>query len=335
MHAICDVSLINNAKWSDFVFRHPHGNIFQTPEMYFALTETDLWKPFILCAIDDAGSIEGVLSAVIQKEYKGFGGFVSSRSITWGGPIVRNDDPINASHILEEYEKKISSRCIYSQFRNIFDISFFRSSYIAKGYQYQDHLDIHIDLTRSETTLWDGLHSSRRNDIRKAKKEGVIVELRSDADSLKESHTILIEVYKRAHLPLPGFDLFSSMIRQNGERFNLLNFVAVYQKKIIGCMLVLAYKNTLYDFYAGSLTEFYKKFPNDLIPWEIFLWGKENGYDLFDFGGAGKPGIPYGVRDYKSKFGGEIVNFGRYEKIHFPFLYRFAKTGFKIWQKIR
>ena len=37
------------------------------------------------------------------------------------------------------------------------------------------------------------------------------------------------------------------------------------------------------------------------------------------FGGAGKPDKPYGVRDYKLKFGGQLVNWGRFEKVHKPF----------------
>jgi lipid II:glycine glycyltransferase (peptidoglycan interpeptide bridge formation enzyme) len=64
-------------------------------------------------------------------------------------------------------------------------------------------------------------------------------------------------------------------------------------------------------------------------------WGHNNGYEKFDFGGAGKPDEEYGVRDYKLKFGGELVNWGRFQKVHKPFLMRVGKLGFKIWQKLR
>ena len=88
-------------------------------------------------------------------------------------------------------------------------------------------------------------------------------------------------------------------------------FTALNEGKIIGCMLALVYKSTIYDFYAGSYAEYYSKYPNDLIPWEVFLWGKCEGYTCFDFGGAGKPNVPYGVREYKKKFGGDLVEHGR------------------------
>ena len=75
-------------------------------------------------------------------------------------------------------------------------------------------------------------------------------------------------------------------------------------------MLALVYKNAIYDFYAGAYPEYYNKYLNDLIPWETFLWVKQNRYTLFDFGGAGKPNKPYSVRDYKIKFCGQWVNLG-------------------------
>ena len=64
-------------------------------------------------------------------------------------------------------------------------------------------------------------------------------------------------------------------------------------------------------------------------------WGIETGCHTFDFGGAGKPGVSYGVKDYKLKFGGELVNFGRFRKIYKPGIYNLASRGFKFWQKIK
>ena len=64
------------------------------------------------------------------------------------------------------------------------------------------------------------------------------------------------------------------------------------------------------------------------------MWGKEHGYKKFDFGGAGKPGVPYSVRDYKMKFGGKVVNYGRYEKIHKSILFKIGKLAFKIYQML-
>ena len=100
-------------------------------------------------------------------------------------------------------------------------------------------------------------------------------------------------------------------------------------------MIILCHKDRIYDWYAGSYREFYKYCPNDIITWEVLLWGKANGFKIFDFGGAGKPEIPYGVRDYKMKFGGELVQFGRYIKVHRKLLMALAKFGLKLYKKFK
>jgi lipid II:glycine glycyltransferase (peptidoglycan interpeptide bridge formation enzyme) len=120
-----------------------------------------------------------------------------------------------------------------------------------------------------------------------------------------------------------------------GNRGYLKSILATFEGKIIGFRFLLGYNGLLYDWYAGSLPEYKEKYPNDILPWEIMKWGISNGFKTFDFGGAGKPGINYGVRDYKMKFGGELVNFGRFEKVHKPFLLFIAKFAFTIWKQIK
>ena len=64
-------------------------------------------------------------------------------------------------------------------------------------------------------------------------------------------------------------------------------------------------------------------------------WGIVNGIKVFDWLGAGKPNKEYGVRDFKLEYGGKVVEFGRYEKIHKPFLMEIGKIGLKLWQKLK
>jgi len=69
--------------------------------------------------------------------------------------------------------------------------------------------------------------------------------------------------------------------------------------------------------------------PNEILTWHILEWGAENGYHLCDFGGAGRSDEDYGVRDFKSKFGGELVCYGRNIYVHFPFLLCLSKLGYR------
>lgn len=332
---IKDYSKINIDKWSEFIYKHPDGNIFQTPEMFKIYINTDNYEPIILSVVKSNGDLLGILLAVIQKEFKGLLGSFTARSIIFYGPLVIDDDVAILDFLLKEYDRIVKRKVIYSQLRNLKNWSGVKNIYTANGFVYKDHLNILVNLNQTEDQLWKEVHSKRRNEIRRAKKEGTTFTIKNEINDLHECYAILESVYKRAKLPIPSFSYFENMYVNTNKNFGLKLFCAENENKIIGCMLALVYKKTIYDSYAGAYSEYYKKYPNDLIPWEIFLWGKENGYENFDFGGAGKPDIPYGVRDYKKKFGGRLVNYGRFEKIHKPLLFKIGKIGLTFWKNIK
>ena len=307
----------------------PEQVYFQSILFFNACRATPLLTPYYYVA-SDGEKIVGVLLAFRQVQYRLFPlDFLSSRTIIWGGPRVLDDNIQVYEGLYEIYqnEQRIS---IYTQVRNLFDQSNHQEVMKQLGFQYEEHLNIIIDLRKSEEQLWREVDSKRRNEIRRAIKEGTTVEVANEQNSLKECYLILKKVYQRAKLPLPPLKHFESLWHYNNEREGLKLFVAKFEGKIIGCMMCLAYGDTLFDYYAGAYSTYYQKYPNDLIPWEVFKWGKENNFTKFDFGGAGKPNVPYGVRDYKKKFGGTMVNYGRFEKIHFPILYRIVTWGFNL-----
>ena len=327
---------LSKTEWSEFVLNHPNGNIFQTVEMYNVYRNTKNYFPLLVAALDSDKKIVGIHLAVIQKEHSGLLGNFSSRAIIRGGPIVKNDDLEVLDFILSKDNKLAKKKAIYSQFRNMWKHTEEEKQIFAKhGYIFEDHLDIIHDLAIAENELLERVYSKRRYGIRRSKREGVTFSVENNLDGLKKCYQILEDVYNYAKLPLADYKFFENLFNFSNKKTGLQIFTAKYKGKIIGCMLALIYENTIYDFYAGSLHDYYKKYPNDLIPWEVFLWGKDNNYKLFDFGGAGKPNEPYGVRDYKEQYGGELVNWGRFEKVNKPFILKISKIGFEIWKKVK
>jgi len=320
-------------KWFEFVGRHPQGNIFQTPAMYEVYLSTKKYEPVFLAVLDSQGQMLAVLLAVIQKESSGIMGYFSARAIVQGGPLIRDDDPGVLDIILGGFNRIVRRKAIYSQFRNFWDWSSLTPVFLSKGFEFEEHLNILIDLTKSEEQLWGEVHSKRRNEIRRAAREGVQFLIETSEASLEKCYRLLKSLYSRIKLPIPNYQFFNKLFHMPGGP-QLMMYTAQYEGEIIGCMLALVYKDRIYDFYAGSKKEFYNKYPNDLIPWEVFKWGRENQIKIFDFGGAGKPGIPYGVRDYKKKFGGEFVNYGRLLRVNKPLLMKMGLMGMAIYRKI-
>ena len=134
---------------------------------------------------------------------------------------------------------------------------------------------------------------------------------------------------------MPDKTLFTESHQQLSKQNILKTFVAVSNEEIIGCRMVLCYGDIVYDWYAGASEKHLDKYPNDFLPWKVMQWGSLNGYKYFDFGGAGKPNEAYGVRDHKLKFGGNLIEYGRFEKIHNNFMMQIGKLGLKAFKLIK
>lgn len=326
---------LDHQRWSEFVYHHPRGSIFQAPEMYEVYKHTKNYEPFFFGVVSDTGEIHASMLAVVQREYGKFIGKLTSRAVVWGGPLVKDDDKSICAMILGEYGKIMRKFAIYSQFRNLWLSDSLKHLFTKNLYVYEDHLNILVDLRKPEDVLWKEMHSKRRNEIRRALKEGTYVRELVFPSEIEVMYDILREVYTNAKLPLADKSMFMAAFEILQPRGLSRYFGAFNNGNFIGVICLLTYKHVIYDWYAGSLRQYFCKYPNDVLPWEVFRWGKEQGFSVFDFGGAGKPDKEYGVRDYKKKFGGRIANFGRFRKIHQPVKYQLAKLGFKAWRCFR
>jgi len=324
---------IDSSKWRKFVLSHSNGNIFQTWEIYELYSRARNYKPITLCAVNEHDEILGTLLVVIQKELSGILGYFTSRAIVFGGPLIKDNDPTVLNLILSEYKKVIRGEAIYTQFRNLWDFGSQKQIFKENGFKFEDHLDILVNITKTESELREDLSRDRKKSINKGTKY-LTVKLIDGKQYIDEIYRLLNLVYHRIRLPLPRKEFFIQAMDEFYDNGMLKVFAAHMNNDIVGVRLVLCYKEIVYDWYAGADDRFLEFRPNDILPWNIFLWGKNNGFSVFDFGGAGKPNIPYGVRDYKLKFGGELVDFGRFEMIHKPVVFKIAKFGLSIYKKL-
>ncbi|TFG89870.1 MAG: peptidoglycan bridge formation glycyltransferase FemA/FemB family protein [Candidatus Atribacteria bacterium] len=330
-----DISEISRKEWSEFVISHPQGNIFQTPEMFDISVFSFRSNPVaVFCVRND--KICGIALAVIHKESKGLLGNLTSRAVITGGPLIEGDDPEIAGGLLEYLNGILSGRVIYLEIRNLFDVTALHDRFLEYGYMYEQHLNFLIDLTQGKELLFKNLHPTRRKQIERSRRRGVTVRVAEEPDGnlVMKCYNILSGVYRNAGLPLPGAEYFINAIEHLSSRGIVLVFLAESNSEIIGFRFVLCFKQIIYDWYAGSSHIHLNKYPNDILSWEVLLWGVNNDYELFDFGGAGRPEEHYGVRDFKMKFGGTAVSYGRYRIIFKKTVYGIIRMIFPFYKKI-
>ena len=323
--------------WSEFVYNHPKGNIFQTPEMYGVYERTKNYEPIFLAVVDESDNIKAMLLAHVIKEFEGFLGRFSARSIIQGGPLYEEDEEgFNALKVLMEHYDETAKKNLYTEIRNRWDTSYVSNILDDKGYVYEDELNFLVDLTKSKEELWANLSKKRRNNIRRALKNDVTVKMVESEEHVYKSYEMLHETYRNAKLPLADISLFRSIFKSLTSKDMMKFFLAKYENNYIGAILVLTYKGIVYDWYAGADRGYLKVCPNDLLVWHAIEWGSENGYHTFDFVGAGNPNNKEheGIREFKKQFGGQLVNHGRYKKIHSPKKLWLAEKGFEIYRRL-
>lgn len=337
MKIITDSNQIDKKKWSDFVKNHPNGSIFQTPEMFDIYSKTLNYSPVINVCMDLRNkTIQGVLLAVIQTEYSGVFGYFSSRSVIIGGPLIINNNSKALNLLLSNYNVFIGKKAIYSQIRN-FEIQDWQNEiFIKNGFKFVNHLNIIQNLKIGQDQLWAKFSRSRKKGIKKALKKDFSFHVSRSKDDINEFYKLLTISYKRIKLPFPNKDHFYKISDILGSN-NFQVFSLALDKKTVVSMFGLIFNETLYGYYIGTTNnyEILKSKPSDLFFWDVFKWSVDNKISYFDWMGAGEPNKSYGVRDFKLQFGGEVIDMGRYEKIHNSVLFSIGKISLKIWQKLR
>ena len=321
-------------EWDDFVLNHPQGNIFQTSMMADVFHKTKNYKPICLAAKDPvSGEMLAVMQSVIMSEMTGILSSFSSRAILQGGPLFvdSNTGKEAAKMLIKHYDKLVGSRIVYTQIRNMWDTEACRQMLADINYEYDQHLDFLINLDRAEEEIWGDIQKSRRKGINRAEKNGIVIKRVANRDELRSCYDLVLETYKRFKVPIADFSLFETA----WEDLSLMGlsdfFIALIDSEAVGTRITLNYKDMVYDWYAGSRPEV--DYVDEALVWQIL---KENAgkYKLFDFGGAGHPDKPYGVREFKRRFGGEMVNFGRYEKVHSRMKKNMAMLGLSVYKKL-
>jgi serine/alanine adding enzyme len=191
-----------------------------------------------------------------------------------------------------------------------------------------------IDLRKNKNELWSELSKSRKRGIRYAKRQNLIVEVMEDKKLMPVFYECLAETYKNAKIPLPDISLFEAvfdvLVPANMAQF----FLVKHDKGYICGRVVLLFNKLVYAWYRGTKSDYLSLYPNDFVGWDTIDRYHEKGYKIFDFGGAGTTNEVAGIRDFKRQFGGILVNYGRYIKIHQPKKLWLSEKGFKVYRKV-
>lgn len=345
---------INQQQWRALVERSPHATWFQTPEAYRFYASVSDMLPFAY-GVSEEGRLVGVIVGYITQERCLLKQYFTRRAIIYGGPLLAEDISVTAlAELLKavaqckvesveckgnENSKAVTSAYtpytlhhtpIYIESRNFHDYSRWKSVFIANGFKYQSHLNFHVNTTSADFAQGNiGKHRWRY--IRLSMRDGAKIVDNPTLEQVRAFYTILQDLYRtKVRTPLWSWEFFERLYNVEHARYIL---VELDGQIVGGTACVCLPGKAVYEWYACGLDDC----RDDIRPLSVAIWGEmqyaaENGYPLFDFMGAGTPDQPYGVRDFKAEFGGELVEHGRFLCVRKPLLYAIGKLGVK-WLK--
>jgi len=317
-------SEINSLQWNELVGSSPTATFFQTAECYNFYASLSFLKPFVV-GISEDDQLVGLICGYIIAEGNPAKRFFSRRAIVPGGALLSpkiSSEAIDA--LLKATEKNLAKKAIYIEFRNYNDYSAYRTGFESAGFNYVPHLNFHVATPDVETAL-SNLSSSKKRQIKQSQKSGIKVIKAETSEDVKAYYTILQNLYKkRVKSPLFSIEFFEKLIRLNEADILLVKS----ETKIIGGITCVFLKNRTVSewFVCGDDSTADKNvYPSVLATWAGIEYAANNNFEKFDFMGAGKPNEGYGVREFKSKFGGTQVEHGRFLYICKPRLYALGK----------
>ncbi len=312
-----------------FVDKFSYSTIYCDPRFIKINSGFSNIKSIQYMIIDTSGSIRAYCIGSVFSEFHGIRKFLTTRAVIRSGILYDCREALD--FLLFNINKDLRRSAIYIRIpvnnHNIKDNDIFSKH----RYIYEPHINYIMDLSKGTDHLWKTLHPTRRKQINRGLRRNIKAEIATDIQDIAPYYKILLSTYLKAGLPLMDMSYFKRIIEEFSLTKQLVVVRILKDHELIAHRIVLAYNKTLYDWFAGSNSQFHDHYPNDIAVWEILRWGSINGYKYFDFGGAGNPNSKYGVRDFKRKFGGNLIDIGLMSRINQPGKFLILTIFRKIW----
>ena len=330
------VNSLNEQVWREFVDQHPQGNIFHTPEMFHVFERTRGCQPKLWAAVGDSGQVLALLLPVQITLVEGLLRHLTTRSIAYGSVLYSLDpDGEEALTVLmRTYLREARHKALFTELRHLSDSRPIQTVLNQCGFIYEDYQDYLIDVDRSIEDIWQSITKGCRKSIRKFRNKEVVISEIHDRSDLPIFYNLLQQTYKRAGVPLADISLFEAVFDILVPKGMAKMLVARVKNDHVAASLEAPYKDMIYSWYSGFDRDSRAVNPNDGLVWYILEWGAKNGYRCYDFGGAGVAGEAYRVRDFKAKYGGRLVNFGRHTCVHAPFVLAISRVGYQFYRQM-
>jgi hypothetical protein len=287
----------------------------------------------VLVAENLAEEITGILVAVVISER--IYGIPFQRILVQGGPVISRSAPDRAEvlgALLKALKRRIPGETVFAEIRNLDHWGTEEAVFREAGFAWHDHLN-DVLAVREGRDVFAGIKPAKQRQIRRGIENGAVIRPASSMREVEDFYLLLHDLYrKKVKKLLPPLTFFKNFYEkvQAGKKGVFL--VVSYADEVIGGMICpFSGDHTVHEWYICSLRDELKQlYPGVLATWVGIDFAIRNKFSTFDFMGIGSPHKAYGVRNFKTQFGGEIINYGRWMFINNKIRYYLGTLGYRL-----
>jgi serine/alanine adding enzyme len=272
--------------------RHAHGHatLAHSPEWFEVIRGAYGHDPLYLCAEDGDGGT-AVLPAFIVRR-PSVGTVVTSMPfLDWGGPCGGSASlaALLVSRLIEEAGRigaqSVELRCV-------------EPLAIAHA-PMQRKVNMTLTLPGDADVLWHRLDKTVRNQIRKAARSGLTIEI-GGTEKLADFYDVFATRMRDLGSPVHARHFLGAVLESFGSRARI---VLVRKDSVtVGGLIALRFNDRLTVPWAACLQQYFSLCPNMLLYWETLRSACGEGFRQFDFGRSTRDS---GTYRFKRQWGAE------------------------------
>lgn len=280
----------------DFV--HKYGTIFQSKAYLNFQAVIDGLEPVILVILDG----DEIVGGAAVEVGPGIWNFRIGAS-THFGPVVANKEKISdVFNCMTKVMKSMGLVCsieVPPQYAEILSKHNDFKGWVKKELEY-----LHWDISDSLESLFKAMKKSKREAVRKARREGAIIKEIETPEEVEQFFELYSASMRKGKLE-PGSLLYHknliSMLKPVGLAAGFLALHPEIRKPIAGIIMLLGMHKEATFAYMGHDYEYRKFCAPDLLWWHCLEFLKSKGFVLADLVGLpkGNSKREQGIRDYK------------------------------------
>ena len=342
--------------WNARVRQFAGGSIFQTTYWASYFSAYLGARPHYLI-LREANEIVGqLLMLEMLRGHESFLGNVTSLVGSLGAPLLRvltwREGPLLAesSHqaeILLASLQGIERLAIDRVITGIDEASLpigqssngLKAMLLAGGFQSHQRATVRIDVRPPLEHLWAGLKQGvARTPVRKSAKQGLALQHVNSLEDLREFYQLVTEWRKEEGFPSYRFERYKEMFMNMRSH---CEFFLVKQAECVAAGAGLIHFNGQAHILTPVMSSVARRervYAGDFLYWEMIQWCHENGFSVFDLQGiATTPSSnkETGIRRFKEKWGGQVIEYPVFSAVLKPGRWRFVSGLQNVKHAIR